>query len=59
MAHEVERDRLRFKNDKLDGKLSYYDEERLVMEYIYKDGEKISGGIIENAEEEPIEEATK
>ena len=37
-----------FKNGKQDGLLRYYDEEgTITLEYIYKDGEKVSGGIIE------------
>lgn len=36
------------KNGKLDGTLDYFDdEERLIMSYEYKDGELVSGGLIE------------
>ena len=45
-------------NDQLHGKLSYYDEGKLMMEYTYENGKKISGGIIEEAEE-PTETAVK
>lgn len=37
-----------FKNGKQDGLLQFFDEEeKLMMEYNYKDGEKLSGGIVE------------
>lgn len=37
-----------FKNGKQDGLLQFFDEEeKLMMEYTYKDGEKVSGGIVE------------
>ncbi len=37
-----------FKNGKQDGKLQYFNEEgNLTLEYLYKNGEKISGGIVE------------
>ena len=37
-----------FKNGKQDGKLTFYDEKgNVTLEYEYKDGEKISGGIVE------------
>jgi len=39
------------KNGKLDGALKYYDEEEnLIMSYIYKDGEVVSGGLIKKEE---------
>ncbi|NNF33210.1 MAG: hypothetical protein HKN68_03830 [Saprospiraceae bacterium] len=38
-----------FKNGKQDGILRYFDEEgKITLEYEYKDGEKVSGGMIEN-----------
>lgn len=38
-----------FKNGKLDGSMKFYDDdENLTMEFEYKNGEKVSGGIIEN-----------
>ncbi len=37
-----------FKNGKQDGKLKYFDEEgNVTLEYEYKNGEKVSGGIID------------
>jgi antitoxin component YwqK of YwqJK toxin-antitoxin module len=37
-----------FKNGKQDGKLTFFDEKgNVTLEYEYKDGEKISGGIVE------------
>ena len=37
-----------FKDGKQDGLLQFFDEEeKLMMEYTYKDGEKVSGGIVE------------
>jgi len=40
-----------FKEGKPHGDMLFYDEEgTLMMEYKYKNGEKISGGIIENKE---------
>lgn len=40
-----------FKNGKQHGKLEFFDdEENLVMEYIYDNGTKVSGGIIEKKE---------
>ncbi|MDX1700936.1 MAG: hypothetical protein R3250_09980 [Melioribacteraceae bacterium] len=40
-----------FKNGKQHGTLEFYDDnEQLIMQYEYKDGEKISGGIIEKEE---------
>jgi antitoxin component YwqK of YwqJK toxin-antitoxin module len=37
-----------YKNGKLDGKWRTFNEEgEVTLEYIYKDGEKVSGGIIE------------
>ena len=37
-----------YKDNVLDGKVSHFNEEgKVVLEYIYKNGEKISGGIIE------------
>jgi len=46
-------------NDKLHGKISYYDEGILIMEYLYENGEKVSGGIVEqkegSEEESPVE----
>lgn len=37
-----------YRKNQLDGKVSQYNEDgKLVLEYIYKNGEKISGGIIE------------
>jgi len=37
-----------FKNGKQDGVLQFFDEEEnLMMEYNYKDGEKVSGGIVD------------
>ena len=39
---------MEFKNGKQDGLLRYYDEEgKITLEYMYKDGEKVSGGLIE------------
>ncbi len=39
------------KNGKLDGALEYFDdEENLIMSYIYKDGEVVSGGLVEKDE---------
>lgn len=44
-----------YKNDQLDGKVSFYNPEgELVMEYVYENGEKVSGGIIENEPEEAV-----
>ncbi len=38
---------VQYKNGKQDGKLIYYNEEgNVVMEYLYKDGKKISGGMV-------------
>ena len=49
-----------YTNDQLDGKVSFFNEEGdLVMEYTYKNGEKISGGIVEPTNEEAPETATK
>jgi antitoxin component YwqK of YwqJK toxin-antitoxin module len=40
---------VQYKNGLQDGYYKYYDEEgRLSLEYLYKNGEKISGGIVEN-----------
>jgi len=37
-----------YKNGKQDGMYKYYDEDgKVVMEYVYKDGEKVSGGMKE------------
>lgn len=37
-----------YRKNQLDGKVSHYnDEGKLILEYIYKNGEKVSGGIIE------------
>ncbi|MCB0706827.1 MAG: toxin-antitoxin system YwqK family antitoxin [Saprospiraceae bacterium] len=45
-----------FKDGKQDGTFRYYNEQgAIVMEYLYKDGEKISGGIVEPAKEEAPE----
>lgn len=44
-----------FKNGKQDGKLQFFDdEENLIMEYEYRDGNKISGGIVEKKAAEPV-----
>ena len=40
-----------FKDGKPHGKMSFYDEEKLIMEYEYKNGEKVSGGIVETPAE--------
>lgn len=40
---------IEFKDGKQDGKLEYYDEEgNVTLQYTYKNGEKISGGIVED-----------
>ena len=40
-----------FNNGKQDGILQYYDEQgNVTLEYVYKNGEKISGGIVNNQE---------
>lgn len=37
-----------FKNGVQDGKLTYYDDDgNVTMQYIYKDGKKVSGGVVE------------
>jgi len=39
---------IEFKNGKQDGALKYYDDQgNVTLEYVYKNGEKVSGGIIE------------
>lgn len=44
---EIVQQEANYKNGQLDGKSSYYSEEgALMMEYEYKDGEKIGGGIV-------------
>lgn len=40
-----------FKNGKQDGILRYFDEDgKITLEYVYKNGEKVSGGMINNDE---------
>lgn len=42
---------MNYKADKLDGHFRYYNEDGVVtLEYVYKDGEKISGGMTEPAQ---------
>ena len=37
-----------YRKNQLDGKVTHYNAEgKLILEYIYKNGEKVSGGIIE------------
>lgn len=39
---------LNYKNNKLDGDIIYYNEQgEVTMKYLYKDGEKVSGGMVE------------
>lgn len=39
---------IHYKNGKQDGPYRYYDDEgRITMEYVYKNGEKVSGGIVD------------
>lgn len=46
---------IEYKNGVIDGKMKYYnDKQELIMEYIYKDGKKISGGTINKDAENTI-----
>jgi antitoxin component YwqK of YwqJK toxin-antitoxin module len=39
---------MNYKNNKLDGDVIYYNEQGIAtMKYIYKNGEKVSGGLVE------------
>ena len=46
-GREVVQQELNYKHNKLDGEIVYYNEKgEVTMKYVYKDGEKISGGIV-------------
>lgn len=45
---DILREQVNYKNGKLDGETTYYNEEgQVIMRYIYKNGERISGGRVE------------
>lgn len=46
-----------YKNGQLDGKTRFYDEQgNVIVEYVYEDGKKVSGGIVEQNATANIEE---
>ena len=48
---EIVQQEMNYKQNKLDGDIVYYnDKGEVTMKYVYKDGEKVSGGIVNAAE---------
>ena len=47
-SKDILRQQVNYKNGQLDGETTYYNEEgQVIMRYIYKDGEQVSGGRVE------------